>query len=108
MRRPVRAKVGQAHGYIDERDRSTALPRNVELPPPFDDSDRSAIVALRDGRADTIQQQRALGWLLFACGDSDPPYRPGKSDDVAFALGRYSIALAIRLVLQTQPRKESR
>lgn len=104
MRAPRRA-VRELSGYITKRERWTPLPRDVELPPPFDEADRSALVACRDGHASPEQQKRALGWLLFAAGDVDQSYRSASVYDTCFASGRRSVALAMRLVLETPPRK---
>ena len=104
MRRAPAARR-ELYGYITKREPSTPLPRDVTKPPPFDESDRGALVALRDGTAAPHQQQRALGWVLYACGHNDRLLRSDARDD-AIVLARHSIAEAIMMVLATRPRKE--
>lgn len=88
--------------FLKERTPSVALPRELDRLPPFDEMDRAALHALRDGRASDTQQQRALGWVLFAAGDSDFHFRGESAHETAYALGRSSVARAIRAVLQTR------
>lgn len=66
-------------------------------PAPYIVADIYAIKALRTGTANAIQQQRALDWIMhIACEVDHASYRPGSSDDTAFAEGKRHIGLQIR------------
>lgn len=106
MRQPrrVRATLGP---LVAERKPTTALPTRVDQPAPFDKHDMAAIKALRDGTADSRQQQRALGWIFFACGYKRNPFVPGSADDTAFACGALHVARQIEGILQTQTAAQS-
>ena len=103
MRRPLRRT--EPSGPVLKREPWMGLPRDVTAMPPFDEADRGALMALRDGRAAEHEQKRALGWIMFACGWNDRLYRPGSPDVRDFVLGRHSVAEAIAAVLATPSRK---
>ena len=103
MRQPRRPR-GEVVGRIERRDASVMLPRNPELQPAFDEIDRAALIALRDGNADDNQQRRALGYIMWLTGYSDRLYRPGHNE---FVLGRHSVGEAIVAVLASPPKKET-
>jgi hypothetical protein len=101
-RRELRKPQGPA-GYVPERTQFTALPANPWDWAPFDRADQAAIKALRDGTATPHQQQRGLGWILFACGLNDDPSRPGGIEGeraTARALGKHAAAVEIRRLLE--------
>ena len=62
------------------------------LPVPYEPADVVAIQAVFAGRADEIQQKRAMKWITeTAAGVYDLPFRPGGEDgrrDTDFACGR--------------------
>lgn len=90
-------------GQVRKRDKSIGLPSSPIAPVPFDLADAGALRALRDGNAAPHQQQRALGWILFACGDHDISWRPGGEDGgraTDFMEGRRFIAVMVRRLLE--------
>ncbi|HKI60710.1 MAG TPA: hypothetical protein VKA31_00305 [Mariprofundaceae bacterium] len=90
-------------GYVAERTGAHALPRDPWHFAPWDAADQSALKALRDGNASPNQQHRALGWILFACGMTDDPWRPGGSDGARasdYASGKRRIAVEIRRLIE--------
>lgn len=90
-------------GFVEERTQWMGLPANPWLPAPFDRRDQAALKALRDGTASPHQQQRALGWILFAAGLNDDPSRPGGVEGARAterALGKHAIAIEIRRLLE--------
>lgn len=84
---------------IVERTPGTPLPRDLDAMPPFDEADRTALIALSKGTAAPHMQQRALGWIMFASGHTDRLYRPGQSSE--YVLGRHAVAEAILAVLSS-------
>lgn len=102
MRQPRRATRATLGHLVAERKAATPLPARVDHPAPFDKHDMAAMKALRDGTADSAQQRRALGWIMFACGYRRNPFVPGSADDTAFACGALHVARQIESILQTQ------
>ena len=90
---------------VKTRNALTPLPHLPMAPVPFDDADHSAIKAMRDGTATSDQQQRALGWLLFAAGYRGQPWRNDPNDS-AFMSGRRHLAVLIYGLLE-MPLKNS-
>lgn len=89
-------------GFVRHRSPSVALPGDPLGPVPFDAADRNALKALRDGIATEDQQRRALGWIMFACGDHDLPWRPGGAEGARASdlmAGRMFVGLQIRRLL---------
>lgn len=81
------------------------LPRDPWLPAPYDDADMAALKALRDGTAQPHQQQRALAWVVQACGTYGPSFIPGDERASAFAEGRRWIGLQIVKLINLKPRE---
>ncbi len=72
------------------------------LPHPWLPADAKAFQQLQRGEATPSQQQRAVAWLLEACGLKDEQYRPGGSEgdrDTAFACGKRNIGLQVAKLL---------
>ena len=67
------------------------------MPAPYEIADASAFQALVRGDAPADLQQRAVRWLVNACGTYDMSYRPGPSGDreTTFAEGKRSIGLQV-------------
>ena len=69
------------------------------LPVPYELADATALQALQEGRADPVQQRRALEWIIRQCaGTYDLAFRPGGmegSRDTDFALGRQFVGQQI-------------
>jgi hypothetical protein len=89
-------------GFVQHRTARHGLAADPISPVPFDAADRAALKALRDGNASPDQQQRGLGWILFAAGDHDLPWRPGGQDGARatdMMLGRLFVARQIRRLL---------
>ena len=64
----------------------------------YETADTAAIQALAEGRATSIQQKRALDWIVMkACGTYDFAFRPGPEGerDTVLALGRQFVGLQI-------------
>lgn len=80
-----------------------AAPKEPPAPPPpwkparWEVADVAAIQALQRGDAMEHQQQRALNWIIEACGTYDLSFRPGDDGerDTAFAEGKRSVGLQI-------------
>ena len=73
-------------------------------PPPYEKADVRAIQALAQGSADEQTQRRALDWIInVAAATYDEPFRPGRSDAVAYMLGRRSVGLAIIKLMKLKP-----
>ena len=76
-RRPTKASVAQSAPW---------------LPPAYDPADAAAVQAVAEGRANELQQRRAITWIIEAAADLyGMSYRPGGQDgerDTAFAEGR--------------------
>jgi len=87
---------------VEQRTASTPHLAEAWKPAPFDDADHRAFKALRDGMATPDQQQRALGWLLFASGLRADPYRPGGDGDrdTVYALGKQALGRQIYWFLE--------
>lgn len=102
MRRRPEPPPPRRAGQVKKRDHTVALPSDPNAPVPFDLADAAALRALRDGTAEPHQQQRALGWILYACGDHDIPWRPGGPEGARatdFMNGRLFVAKMIRRLL---------
>lgn len=87
---------------VEKRTASTPHLAQVWRPSPYDDADHRAFQALRDGTASAEQQQRALGWLIFASGCKIPPYVPGDGGDrdTAFGLGKQLVGWQVMWFLE--------
>lgn len=75
-------------GFVPKRDEFLPLPPEPWMPAPYDPADIGAIKALARGEAEAHQQQRAVAWILYACGIHDLNYAPNSAQDTAFAAGR--------------------
>lgn len=89
-------------GWVEKRTAAVALPAAPQQPAPYDDADHRAFKALRDGTATTEQQQRALGWIFFASGYRNDPFRSGPDGDrlTAYAAGKQVVARQIYDMLE--------
>ncbi|MCB0252158.1 MAG: hypothetical protein KDI55_00330 [Anaerolineae bacterium] len=85
-------------GYVEKREPWHPLPREIDKPPCFDDYDIEAIQAVFAGTATKVQQQRAMGWILYVTGMKDMLYRSGGSDVRDFVLGRHSVGTIIMIL----------
>ena len=73
---------------------------------PYDRADIVALQALAAGVADPAAQQRAIKWIVYkACNFDGISFRPGKSDETAFAEGMRFVAQQINAVLTVDHRK---
>ncbi len=89
-------------GFVTERTPGTKPAAQPWLFAPFDAADQAALKALRDGTASPHQQQRALGWVLFAAGLYDQTWRPGGTEGQRasdFAQGARHVGLQIRRLM---------
>lgn len=95
--------------WVEKRTAAVALPAAPQQPAPFDDADHRAFKALRDGNATSEQQQRALGWIFFASGYRNDPFRAGPDGDrlTAYATGRQIVARQIYDMLEAAVRNSS-
>lgn len=76
-----------------------------EPPPPpspwkparWEPADATALQAMKRGDAEPHLQQRALAWIIEACGTYDLSFRPGADGEraTAFAEGKRSVGLQI-------------
>jgi hypothetical protein len=63
-------------------------PGTAWAPAPWDPADITAVQQVMYGRADEIQQKRAMAWIIEkVCGTYEFHYHPSERD-TAFALGR--------------------
>lgn len=67
----------------------------------WEKADASAIKALMEGKADLIQQKRAIDWILrSACGIPEWPYVPGDVEATHVHLGRHFVGHQIMKLAQ--------
>lgn len=67
----------------------------------WEKADASAIKALMEGKADLIQQKRAIDWILrSACGIPEWPYVPGDIEATHVHLGRHFVGHQIMKLAQ--------
>jgi len=65
-------------------------------PAEYEIADLNAVRAVAAGEANSIQQQRAIRWLVEnVCGTYQLSYRPESDRDTAFAEGRRFVGLQI-------------
>ncbi len=109
MTKDKTARIAVLPGWVPERTAAIACPAEPWRPAPFDDSDQRALKALRDGTATSEQQQRALGWIFFASGYRNDPFRAGADGDrlTAYATGKQVVARQIYDMLEAAVRGSS-
>lgn len=74
--------------------RAVAAEHAPWLPTEWEAADALSMQRLAMGTANSIEQKRAIKWILTCCGVLDEAYRPGGEDgrrDTDYALGKASV-----------------
>lgn len=72
------------------------------MPPPWENADALSLRRVAAGNASSVEQQRAIAWIMKATGYTDEPFRPGGEDgrrNTDFALGKAFIGRQIAKLL---------
>ena len=96
-------------GFVEQRTPTTPPPRDPQQLPPWDRADQEAWKLLADGTCPPHLQQRAVGWLMFASGINDDPFRPGPDGarQSEYAMGKQAVGRFVRrLIVMEAPPKE--